>query len=140
MYQIIVSNSAEKDLDKLPVIALKKIEVAIDHLSNEPRPAGCKKLKGRNEDLWRIRVGDYRIIYSIADKIQIIDIRRVRHRKDFTNRISKLNLTYFHQVLNKKVRHCPVIPTLAAGAFAKAAINLKPARLLLPSPAKMSRS
>ena len=82
MYQIIVSSSAEKDLEKLPVSALRKIEVAIDHLAIEPRPVGCKKLKGQNEDLWRIRVGDYRVVYSITDKIQIVDIRRVRHRKD----------------------------------------------------------
>ncbi len=82
MYQIIISNSAEKDIDKLSVIVLKKVGTAIDHLSAEPRPVGCKKLKGTLESLWRIRVGDYRVIYSIADKIEVIDIRRVRHRKD----------------------------------------------------------
>jgi len=82
MYRIIISNSAEKDMDKLPRISLKKVEIAIDRLSIEPRPSGCKKLKGTNENLWRIRVGDYRVIYSIADKIEVLDIRRVRHRKD----------------------------------------------------------
>jgi mRNA interferase RelE/StbE len=82
MYRIIIGNSAEKDMDKLPIPALKKVEKAIDHLSIEPRPDGCKKLKGTAEYLWRIRVGDYRVIYSIADKIEVIDIRRVRHRKD----------------------------------------------------------
>jgi len=82
MYQIIISNSAEKDMEKLPVYALKKVEVAIDLLSEKPRPAGCKKLKGTHKNLWRIRVGDYRVIYSVADKIEVIDIRRVRHRKD----------------------------------------------------------
>ena len=40
MYHILISNSAEKDMDKLPSAALKKVEVAIDHLSHEPRPAG----------------------------------------------------------------------------------------------------
>jgi len=82
MYQIIISNSAEKDMDKLPLFTMKKVAVAIDRLSTEPRPTGCLKLKGRHEDLWRVRVGDYRVIYSIADKIEVIDIRRVRHRKD----------------------------------------------------------
>ena len=82
MYQIIISSSAEKDLDKLPAAALKKVGNAIDHLAADPRPAGCKKLKGSSEYLWRIRVGDYRVIYSIADKIEVIDVRRVRHRKD----------------------------------------------------------
>ena len=82
MYQIFISNSAEKDLEKLPLVAMKRIESAIDNLAEIPRPLGCKKLKGTNENIWRIRVGDYRVIYSIEDKIQIIDIRRVRHRKD----------------------------------------------------------
>lgn len=82
MYQIIVSNSAEKDMERLPIQTLKKIEVAIDALAEQPRPTGCKKLKGANENLWRIRVGDYRVVYLIADKIEVIDIRRVRHRKD----------------------------------------------------------
>ena len=82
MYRILISNSAEKDMDKLPSAALKKVEAAIDYLSHEPRPAGCKKLKGFYENLWRIRVGDYRVVYLIADKIEVIDIRRVRHRKD----------------------------------------------------------
>ena len=82
MYQIIVSNSAEKDMEKLPSTALKKVEGAINLLATEPRPTGCKKLKGTREYLWRIRVGDYRVIYSITDKIEVIDIRRVRQRKD----------------------------------------------------------
>jgi len=82
MYQILISNSAEKDMDKLPTGALGKVALAIDHLAVEPRPTGCKKLKGYSENLWRIRVGNYRVIYSIEDKIEVIDIRRVRHRKD----------------------------------------------------------
>ncbi|MCF8451422.1 MAG: type II toxin-antitoxin system RelE/ParE family toxin [Taibaiella sp.] len=82
MYRIIIGNSAEKDMDKLPLAALKKVATAIDDLCAEPRPPGCKKLKGSSESLWRIRVGDYRVIYSVADKIEVVDIRRVRHRKD----------------------------------------------------------
>lgn len=82
MYQIVISNSAEKDMEKLPTTVLRKVGTAIDNLASEPRPSGCKKLKGNHESLWRVRVGDYRIIYSIADKIEVIDIRRVRHRKD----------------------------------------------------------
>ncbi|MGQ0738021.1 MAG: type II toxin-antitoxin system RelE family toxin [Bacteroidota bacterium] len=45
-------------------------------------PGGVKKLKGEKEDLYRIRSGDYRIIYSIEDKIRIVDIRKIGHRKD----------------------------------------------------------
>lgn len=82
MYEIIIGSSAEKDLNKLPASVLKKVVPAIDSLAKEPRPNGCKKLKGSDENLWRIRVGDYRIIYMIGDTLKIIDIRRVRHRKE----------------------------------------------------------
>ena len=47
-----------------------------------PRPAGSKKLQGASENLWRIRTGDYRIIYAIEDTIKIIEIRKIGHRKD----------------------------------------------------------
>ncbi len=49
-------------MDKLPLAILKKVEIAIDNLSIEPRPSSCKKLKGSLESLWRIRIGDYRVI------------------------------------------------------------------------------
>ena len=81
MYQIVISRSALKDLQQIPQVAVKKIVSDIDALSLNPRPAGCKKLKGISEEIWRIRQGDYRIIYSISDNIRIVDIRRVRHRK-----------------------------------------------------------
>jgi mRNA interferase RelE/StbE len=61
---------------------IPKIALAIDELIQEPTPHGCKKLKGEKEYLWRIRVGDYRIIYLIEDSIQIIEIRKIGHRKD----------------------------------------------------------
>lgn len=81
MYSIIVSNSAEKDMSRLDRPVLKRIAVAIDGLAENPRPNGCIKLKG-SEDFWRIRVGDYRVIYTIADEIEIVDVRRVRHRRE----------------------------------------------------------
>jgi mRNA interferase RelE/StbE len=82
MYRIIFSKTAEKDLDKLPVITIKRISKAIDNLAENPRPVGCKKLKSTEDNLWRIRIGDYRVIYEITDEIKVIDIRRIRHRKD----------------------------------------------------------
>lgn len=47
----------------------------------QPRPKGCRKLKGE-KNLWRIRVGDYRIIYAIYDKVQTMDIIAIRHRRE----------------------------------------------------------
>jgi len=86
MYKIIISHSAEKDLEKLPTQAVRRIGKVIDELEEDPRPHGSKKLKGANENIWRIRVGDYRIIYNIDDVIAIVDIRKVGHRKDIYKR------------------------------------------------------
>lgn len=82
MYRVVISRGAEKDLEKLSKKVLLPVSHAIDSLEENPRPAGCKKLKGITENLWRIRVGDYRIIYAIADEIRIVDVRKVGHRKD----------------------------------------------------------
>lgn len=80
-YKVIASKSAQKELLKLRQQANDRIIPAILKLSEEPRPPSAKKLKG-GADLWRIRVGDYRVIYSVDDKILIVDVRKVGHRKD----------------------------------------------------------
>jgi len=82
MYQVQFSRSAEKEIAALPGAVVKRLAKAIDGLENNPRPQGCKKLKGSAENLWRIRVGDYRVVYSIEDVLLIVDIRKVGHRKD----------------------------------------------------------
>ena len=80
MYSIELSTAAVKDYNKIPDIFIDKINAAIDSLENNPRPSGYKKLK--NREAYRIRVGDYRIIYEIKDKELIILIVRLRHRKE----------------------------------------------------------
>ena len=82
MYKILISKSAEKELDYFTENILVRVLKSIRKLEINPRPAGCKKLKGNDETLYRIRTGDYRIIYSIDDEILIVDIRKVGHRKD----------------------------------------------------------
>jgi mRNA interferase RelE/StbE len=82
LYRIVVSRSAEKDLKRLSTSIFKRVAVKIDTLAENPRPSGSKKLKGTQDELWRIRVGDYRIIYEIGDELKLVDIRRIRHRKD----------------------------------------------------------
>lgn len=82
MYTIVLSRSAEKNIEKLPNAALKRVVKAIDGLTSNPRPSGCKKLKGSSENLWRVRAGDYRIVYAVDDSILIVDIRRIAHRKE----------------------------------------------------------
>lgn len=84
MYTITIKKTAAKELDDLPKKILILVTTSIFKLSEEPRPKGCKKLKGKTKakDLWRIRIGDYRVIYIIADDIKIIDVQKVGHRKD----------------------------------------------------------
>ena len=79
-YIVVLSKKAQKQLDKLSDHIAEPILNAITDLENNPRPAGFKKLKGR--DGCRIRVGNYRIIYDIFDSELLIDIITVGHRKD----------------------------------------------------------
>ena len=81
LYKVVVSKSAEKGLSVLPKQIVERIVIILLSLEQNPRPAGCKKLKGfRN--LWRVRVGDYRIIYSIDDVVLLVDVREIGNRKD----------------------------------------------------------
>ena len=80
-YRIEWKNSAYKELQKLPRQIIAKIIAAVADLSNDPYPSGVKKMVG-SERSYRIRVGDYRVIYEIIENKLIIEIIRVRHRKD----------------------------------------------------------
>ena len=80
-YRIEVKPQAEKALSGIPNPHRRRIAKAIDGLARTPRPTGCTKLAGA-EDAYRIRVGDYRIVYAIVDKALIVYIVRVAHRKD----------------------------------------------------------
>jgi mRNA interferase RelE/StbE len=82
MYKIIIDNSAEKDLDNLSKEVVRKVVKVIDKLANDPKPSGVKKLKASDENLYRVRSGDHRIVYAVAEEIKIVNIRRIRHRKD----------------------------------------------------------
>ncbi len=78
-YEIQISKSASKQIKKLPSEIQERIQVKVDSLAIEPRPDGVKKLKGR-ENGYRIRVGDYRIIYDIVDDILLVTVVEVGHR------------------------------------------------------------
>jgi len=80
-YTVNFKKSAVKELHKLPNAEISRIIKLIDKLSIDPRPRGCKKLKGYR-DLWRVRSGSYRVIYSIEDHILIIEVLEIAHRKD----------------------------------------------------------
>ena len=79
-YSIEIKKSAAKEIEKLPKQVLKRIIEKIEALALDPRPSGCKKLSG--DEKYRIRVGSYRILYSIEENLLIIYIVKVGHRKE----------------------------------------------------------
>lgn len=81
MYRVLLERAAEKDLNRLSSEIHDRVITAIQALASNPRPPGCRKLAGSKSD-WRIRVGDYRVIYEIADEIRVVRINRVRHRRE----------------------------------------------------------
>ena len=82
-YKITISRPAQKQLQKLPDNIARQLTSAIYKLGENPRPVGYKKLKGR--DGYRIKSGDYRIIYDIADDVLSIEVVALGHRKDIYN-------------------------------------------------------
>jgi len=78
-YSITFARSARKELEALSNPQLQRIFSRIESLADLPRPSGCKKLRG-SDGLWRIRIGDYRVIYSVDDNFNVVDIISVRHR------------------------------------------------------------
>ena len=81
MYRVLLERAAEKDLARLSSEIHARVIAAIQALATNPRPSGCRKLAGSKHD-WRIRVGDYRVVYEIADQIRIVRVNRVRHRRE----------------------------------------------------------
>ena len=80
-YKVEWKNSAYKELQKLPRPIITRVVAAVSELSDEPFPHGVKKLVG-SEFSYRIRIGDYRVVYEVFESRLIIEIVRVRHRKD----------------------------------------------------------
>jgi mRNA interferase RelE/StbE len=73
--------STKKDLRRLPRDEVPRILAEVARLAEEPLPHGCEKLRGA-EHTYRIRIGDYRVVYELLRVARIVDIQRVRHRKD----------------------------------------------------------
>ncbi len=81
MFEIVLERAAEKDLRRLGDEVHDRVIEGISVLATNPRPPRSKKLAGSKSN-WRIRVGDYRVLYEIADLVRIVRIYRVRHRRD----------------------------------------------------------
>ncbi len=84
-YSVEVKPSARKELEALPDNMLARVLRKMDSLRSAPRPAGCKMLRGY-KDLWRVRVGDWRVVYIIDDAAKLISITRIAHRREVYER------------------------------------------------------
>ena len=80
MYQLLIEKQVQKQLEKIPSPNYQRVKKAIKDLAKNPRPEGYKKLKGRPG--YRIRQGNYRIVYEINDQILTVYILAAGHRKD----------------------------------------------------------
>jgi mRNA interferase RelE/StbE len=80
-YSLGIKQSAQKELDALDDALFSRIDRRILALVSNPRPTGCKKLKG-HKGQWRIRIGDYRVIYTIDDSTKIVTVTHVAHRRE----------------------------------------------------------
>jgi mRNA interferase RelE/StbE len=80
-YRIEIERKAQHFLRKCDGALRTRLMAAIDQLAEDPRPSGCKKLQGATPDLWRVRVGDYRIIYQICDGVLMVAVTKIGHRK-----------------------------------------------------------
>lgn len=79
-YKVIVAPSAIKELGTFPKKDRQRIVARLQSLGRDPRPSGYEKLAGQNR--YRVRQGDYRIIYAIDDPAQTVDIVKIGHRKE----------------------------------------------------------
>ena len=81
LYKIIIKPSVGKEIRGLPTNLVKRILAAIENLANEPLPSGVVKLEGGGKN-FRIRVGEYRIVYEFTSAEKMIEVIHVRHRRD----------------------------------------------------------
>jgi mRNA interferase RelE/StbE len=80
-YRVEVKPSAKKELEHLPNQIIARITRRLEALAGNPRPPGCKKLRGGDKE-WRIRVGDYRVVYTVDDQNLVVEATRIRHRSE----------------------------------------------------------
>jgi mRNA interferase RelE/StbE len=80
-YRLEITASAERALVGLPKADRVRVVGAIEELARVPRPSGCRKLKGQ-QDVYRIRVGRYRVIYAVEDRSIVVVVLRLGHRRD----------------------------------------------------------
>ncbi len=81
-YTVLLEHRAERELRELPQALLKSVDRRLRTLATNPRPPGATMLKGKEVEGWRLRVGDYRILYTIDDSAQLVRVYRIKHRRE----------------------------------------------------------
>jgi mRNA interferase RelE/StbE len=81
VYEVLLERRAQRDIKKLPTEAFHRIIPSVKALAEDPKPPGCRKIAGSKND-WRIRIGEYRVIYEIDEHAEAVKVMRVRHRKE----------------------------------------------------------
>jgi mRNA interferase RelE/StbE len=83
-YSLVVKRSAERELRSIPKPDLRRVVARLQGLAERPRPPGCEKLSG--EERYRIRQGDYRIVYAVDDEARTIEVVKIGHRREVYRR------------------------------------------------------
>ncbi len=86
-YRIEILPSAQKELSSLPKIIQKRIAGKIDLLKVHPRPQDARTFKGTRREVYRLRIGDYRVLYQIRDEILLILVIKIGHRREVVRRM-----------------------------------------------------
>ena len=80
-YEVVLARSARKELEALADAIQDRVLSRLVSLTRNPRPKGCRKLAGADSE-WRLRVGDYRVLFSIDDSTRVVEIVAIRHRRE----------------------------------------------------------
>jgi mRNA interferase RelE/StbE len=81
VYEVLLEGRAERDLKKLPGELFHRIIPHLKSLADNPKPTGARKISGSRND-WRIRIGEYRVIYEIDERAKAVRVMRIRHRRE----------------------------------------------------------
>lgn len=79
-YSVVIKRSAERELRKIPRQDLRRVVTRIQGLAREPRPPGYEKMSG--EERYRVRQGDYRIVYAVDDEARTVEVVKIGHRRE----------------------------------------------------------
>ncbi len=99
-HRIEVSPAAARQLKKIDRRVLPQIAEKSDSLASQPRPNGCEKLSGY-DSLYRVRAGDYRIVYGVEDRLVLIVVLKVGNRAEIYKRIRESDLDFLRSLISK---------------------------------------